>query len=101
MIDKMDIWFSGGGMKARNPVLIEPNQPVRGPLPPANPRQAIMDAIYAHSGGNSLPSTTRYAPEVVFNPKAPPTDTFANEVRDRCRWAGYLMTVGAPGMVSH
>ena len=28
-------------------------------------------------------------------------DDAANDVRDRCRWAGYLMTVGAPGLVSH
>jgi hypothetical protein len=101
IIDKMDIWFSGGGMKARNPILIEPNQPLPVPRPQSNPRQAIMDAIYAHSGGSNLPATTRYTPEVTFNPKSPPTDTFANDVRDRCRWAGYLMTVGAPGLVSH
>ena len=101
MIDKMDLWFSGGSMKARFPVLIEPNQPVPVPRPPINARQAIMEAIYVHSGGNSLTATTRYSPEVIFNPKSPPTDTFANDVRDRCRWAGYLMTVGASGLVSH
>lgn len=101
MIDKMDLWFSGGSMKARNPVLIEPNQPAPVPLPSINARQAIMEAIYVHSGGNSLTATTRYTPEVTFNPKSPPTDTFANDVRDRCRWAGYLMTVGAPGLVTH
>jgi hypothetical protein len=101
MIDKMDLWFSGGSMKARFPVLIEPNQPVPVPRPPINARQAIMEAIYVHSGGNSLTATTRYSPEVTFNPKSPPTDTFANDVRDRCRWAGYLMTVGASGLVSH
>lgn len=98
MIDKMDLWFSGGSLKARHPVLENPGDT---PLPVVNPRQTIMEAIYALSGGAGLPSTTRYAPEVTFDPKAPPTDTFANEVRDRCRWAGYLMTVGSPGLVAH
>lgn len=101
VIDQMDLWFSGGSLKARYPVLVEPNQPPPVPLPAVNPRQTIIEAIYAHSGGNNLPSTTRYAAEVVFNPKSPPTGTFADEVRDRVRWAGYLMTVGAPGLVAH
>ncbi len=101
IVDQMDLWFNGGSMKARNPVLIEPNQPVPSPLPQANARQAIIEAVYAHSGGSSLPSTTRYEAETIFNPKNPPTSTFANEVRDRVRWAGYLMSVGAPGLISH
>ncbi len=101
VVDQMDLWFNGGSMKARNPVLIEPNQPAPSPLPQANARQAIIEAVYAHSGGSSLPSTTRYEAETAFNPKNPPTSTFANEVRDRIRWAGYLMSVGAPGLISH
>jgi hypothetical protein len=101
MIDKMDLWFSGGSLKARHPVLIEPNQPTPVPLPAINPRQTIMEAIYHLNGGSGLPSTTRYTTEVVYNAKSPPTDTFSTEVRDRARWAGYLMTVAAPGLVAH
>ena len=101
VIDQMDLWFSGGGLKARYPILVEPNQTAPNPLPPRNPRQAIIEAIYAHSGGSGLAATTRYEVEIPFNPKAPSTTTFANDVRDRIRWAGYLMTVGAPGLVSH
>lgn len=101
LVDQMDLWFNGGSMKARNPVLIEPNQALPTPLPIANARQAIIEAVYAHSGGSSLPSTTRYEAETIFNPKNPPTSTFANEIRDRVRWAGYLMSVGAPGLISH
>jgi hypothetical protein len=71
------------------------------PLPGANSRQVIMDCIYMHSGGNNNLSTTRYEPEVVFNPKNPPNTTFANEVRDRARWAAYLMSTVMPGFVQH
>jgi hypothetical protein len=70
-------------------------------LPPVNPRQTLIEAIFAHSGGASLPATTRYETEIVFNPKSPSTTTFANDVRDRVRWAGYLMTVSAPGFMQH
>lgn len=101
LIDKLDIWFCGGGLKARNPVLIEPNLAAPVPLPGPNPRQVIMDCIYMHSGGNNNLSTTRYEPEVVFNPKNPPNTTFANEVRDRARWAAYLMSTVMPGFVQH
>jgi hypothetical protein len=101
VIDQMDLWFCGGSLKARNPVLREPNQPPPFPLPPINPRQTIIEAIYAHNGGSNLPATTRYEAEIPFDPKAPSTTTFATEVRDRVRWAGYLMTVAAPGLISH
>lgn len=101
IIDQMDMWFCGGSLKARHPVLREPNQPPPSPLPPVNARQTIIEAIYAHSGGSSLPATTRYEAEIPFNPKAPSTTTFANDVRDRVRWAGYLMTVAAPALISH
>ena len=99
VIDQMDLWFNGGALKARHPLIYGPN--FIGPVPPTNPRQAIIEAIYAHSGGANLPSTTRYEQEITFNPKSPSTTTFANEVRDRVRWAGYLMSVGAPGLISH
>lgn len=101
VVDQMDLWFCSGSLKARYPALIEPNQPAPSPLPPINPRQTIIEAIYAHSGGSSLPATTRYEAEIPFNPKSPSTTTFANDVRDRVRWAGYLMTVAAPGLISH
>jgi hypothetical protein len=97
----MDLWFCGGALKAKHPVLIEPHQPPPAPLPAVNPRQTIIEAIFAHSGGALLPATTRYETEIVFNPKAPSTTTFANDVRDRVRWAGYLMTVSAPGFMQH
>ncbi|MBL9115743.1 MAG: DUF1800 family protein [Verrucomicrobiaceae bacterium] len=101
IVDQMDLWFNGGSLKARHPVLIEPNQPPPAPLPAVNPRQAIIEAVYAHSGGANLPAATRYEAQIPFNPKAPSTTTFANDVRDRVRWCGYLMTVTAPGLVSH
>jgi len=101
IVDKMDLWFSGGSLKARNPVLIEPNQPAPVPLPAFNPRQAIMDAVYRHSGGSASPATTRYAPQAAYNPQSPPTGTFDTDIRDRVRWAGYMMTVGAPSFVTH
>jgi len=101
LIDKLDLWWCGGSLKARYPVLIEPNQPLPDPLPAANPRQVLLDCIYILSGGNNNLSTTRYEPEIVFNPKAPPNTTFANEVRDRARWAAYLMSTVMPAFVSH
>lgn len=101
LIDKLDIWFAGGSMKARYPVLIEPNQAPPVPLPAANPRQTILEAIYYLNGGNNNLSTTRYEPEIVFDPKNPPNTTFANEVRDRARWSSYLMSTVMPAFVSH
>jgi hypothetical protein len=100
-IDKMDLWFGNGYLKAHHPVLIEPNQATPVPMPAFNARQAVMDAIYRHSGGSGSPATTRYAPQVAYDPKAPPTSTFETDVRDRIRWAGYLMTVGANAFTSH
>jgi hypothetical protein len=101
VVDQMDLWFNGGSMKARFPVLVEPHAVVPSPLPPVNARQAIIEAIYAHSGGTNLPATTRYTAEGTYNAKVPPTDTFNTDIRDRVRWCGYLMTVGAPGLISH
>ena len=101
VIDKMDLWFSNGYLKAHHPVLIEPNQPTPTPLPAFNARQAVMDAIYRHSGGSGSPATTRYAAQVAYDPKAPPNTTFETDIRDRIRWAGYLMTVGANAFTSH
>jgi len=101
LIDKLDLWWCGGSLKARYPVLIEPNQPLPDPLPAANPRQVLLDCIYILSGGNNNLSTTRYEPEIVFNPKLPPNTTFANEVRDRARWAAYLMSTVMPAFVAH
>lgn len=101
VVDQMDLWFNGGSMKARHPVLVEPHATPPAPLPPVNPRQAIIEAIYAHSGATDLAATKRYEAEIIFNPKSPSTTTFANEVRDRVRWCAYLITVGAPGLISH
>ena len=101
VVDQMDLWFNGGSMKAKFPILVEPHATAPSPLPPVNARQAIIEAIYAHSGGTNLPATTRYTAAGTYNAKTPPTDTFNTDIRDRVRWCGYLMTVGAPGLISH
>ena len=101
VVDQMDLWLNGGSLKARFPVLVEPHVAPPVPLPPVNPRQTIIEAIYAHSGGSNLPATTRYAVQGTYNAKTPPTDTFTTDIRDRVRWCGYLMSVGAPGLISH
>jgi len=101
IVDRMDLWWCGGGLKAENPVLIEPNQTAPAPLPAANARQTIMDALYYLSGGTNSPSTTRYLAEVTYTPKAPPTGTFHDEVRDRARYAAYLISSVAPSIVAH
>lgn len=101
IVDRMDLWWCGGGLKAENPVLIEPNQTAPVPLPAVNARQTIMDALYYLSGGTNSPSTTRYLAEVTYTPKAPPTGTFHDEVRDRARYAAYLISSVAPSIVAH
>jgi hypothetical protein len=53
------------------------------------------------NGGNNNLSTTRYEPKIVFDPKNPPNTTFSNEVRDRVRWAAYLMSTTMPSFVAH
>ncbi|MBK8092289.1 MAG: DUF1800 family protein [Verrucomicrobiaceae bacterium] len=101
VVDQMDLWFNGGSLKAKFATLIEPHAAAPSPLPSVNARQAVIEAIYAHSGGTDLPATKRYAAPGTYNIKAPPTDTFNTDIRDRVRWCGYLMTVGAPGLISH
>jgi uncharacterized protein (DUF1800 family) len=101
IVDKTDLWWAGGSLKARYPVLIEPNQALPIPLPAVNPRQALMECIYQLNGGTNSLGATRYEPEIVFDPKNPPNTTFANEIRDRCRWIGYLNSTVMPGFVSH
>ena len=101
VVDQMDLWLNGGSMKARFPVLVEPHVSPPSPLPPPNARQTIIEAIYAHSGGADLPATKRYTAQGTYNAKTPPTDTFNTDIRDRVRWCGYLMSVGAPGLISH
>jgi len=102
IVDKMDLWFNGGSLKARYPVLKEPNQ-----APPTNPedavhsRQVLIEAVYYINGGSNSLGTTRYVPEITFTPKVPPVGTFHDEIRDRCRWAGYLMTTVMNSFVSH
>ena len=102
IVDKLDLWFNGGSLKAKYPVLSEPNQPPPGNLADAqHPRQVLIEAVYYINGGANNPGTTRYLPEIVFNPKVPPVGTFHDEIRDRCRWAGYLMTTVMNGFVAH
>ncbi|MES2598291.1 MAG: DUF1800 family protein [Verrucomicrobiota bacterium] len=101
LVDKGDLWFSGGGLKARFPTLIEPNKALPAPLPDLNARQALIDCIYNLNGGNANLSTSRYLPDVAFDPKNPPAGVFHDEIRDRCRWTGYLMSTVMNGFVSH
>lgn len=101
IVDRMDLWWCGGSLKAKNPVLIEPNQTPPSPLPSINARQTIMEALYYLGGGSNSPSTTRYLAEITYNPKAPPTGTFHDEVRDRARYAAYLISSVAPSLVAH
>ncbi len=108
IVDKTDLWWCGGSLKARFPDathIIQPNQAPPSPPPLVtaglNPRQVLLDCIYQHNGGANSPSTTRYLPEVVFDPKNPPTGTFHDEIRDRCRWIGYLNSTVMPGFVQH
>ncbi len=101
-VDKLDLWFSNGSMKANWPELIEPNLPPPSPLPAFNPRQAIMDAVYRHNGGTNSPSTTRYSAVSVFNAQnARGANTLDNEICDRIRWAAYMCTVGATAFSTH
>ncbi len=101
IVDKMDLWWCQGSLKAKYQTLIEPNQAAPVPLPPTNPRQVVLDCIYQINGGANSLGTSRYLPEIVFDPKNPPTGTFHDEIRDRARWAGYLMSTIMPGFVSH
>jgi hypothetical protein len=101
IIDRMDLWWSGGSLKARFPDsgLVQPN--MAPPVSPAvNPRQVILDCIYQINGGANSLGTTRYLPAIVFDPKNPPVGTFHDEIRDRCRWAAYLMTTLAPSLIA-
>jgi hypothetical protein len=101
LIDKTDLWFTGGRLKALFPVLIEPNQAIPSPQPATNPRQVIMDCIYQINAGTGSPGTTRYLAETSFDPKNPPSTTFHNEIRDRVRWVGYLMSTVMNSYVQH
>jgi hypothetical protein len=102
IIDKLDLWFNGGSLKARFPTLKEPNQaPPGNPEDAVHPRQVMIEAVYYINGGTNNPGTTRYLPSVTFDPKVPPVGTFHDEIRDRCRWAGYLMTTVMNGFVAH
>ncbi|GEP44642.1 DUF1800 family protein [Brevifollis gellanilyticus] len=101
-VDKLDLWFSNGSMKANWPVLVEPNVAPPTPLPAFNPRQAIIDAVYRHNGGTNSPSTTRYMVVSPFNAQNPRgSTTLDNEICDRIRWAAYMCTVGSTAFASH
>ena len=99
--DRMDLWWCGGNLKARHPVLVEPNQTPPSTLPAINARQTILEALYYLSGGSNSPSTTRYLAEVAYTPKAPPTGTFHDEVRDRARYAAYLISSVSASLIAH
>ncbi len=103
IVNQMDLWWTGGSMKAKYPdaQLVEPNVTPPVPLPANNPRQTILEAIYYLNGATNSTSTTRYSAQVAFDPKAPPTDTLNTDIRDRARYAAYLLTVCTPGIVAH
>jgi hypothetical protein len=101
IVDRTDIWWCGGTLKGRSPILVEPNVAPPVPLPAPNARQSLVECIYQLNGGTNSPGTTRYEPEIVFDPNNPPNTTFANEIRDRCRWIGYLNSTVMPGFVQH
>lgn len=97
VVDKLDLLWGGGTLKARFPILIEPNVAPPVPLPATNPRQVIIESMYNYSG---LASTTRFIAQGVYIPNNPPTDTFHTEIRDRCRSVAYLMSVNPGATVS-
>ena len=108
IINKMDLWWCEGSLKARFPDathIIQPNQTAPTPPPGVtaglNPRQVILDCIYQMNGGANSLGTTRYSPNLGYDHKNPPTTTFDTDIRDRARNAGYLMTTVMPGFVSH
>lgn len=93
VVDKLDLLWCGGSLKARFPVLIEPNTAAPVPLPGANPRQVIVEATYNYNGPVSA---TRFLAQGPYVANSPPTDTFNTEIRDRCRSLAYLMSLN-PG----
>jgi hypothetical protein len=102
IVDRMDLWWCGGSLKAKNPVLIEPNQTPPSPLPGINARQTILEALYYLNGTTGTPnSTTRYLAEAAYNPKSPPTASFDTDIRERARYAAYLISSVAPSLVAH
>jgi len=102
IVDRMDLWWCGGSLKAeKSGARQEPNQTPPSPLPSINARQTIMEALYYLGGGSNSPSTTRYLAEITYNPKAPPTGAFRDEVRDRARYAACLISSVAPSLVAH
>lgn len=99
--DRMDLWWCGGNLKARHPVLVEPNQSPPSPVPAINARQTILEALYYLNGGSNSPSTTRYLAEAAYNPKSPPTATFDTDIRDRARYAAYLISSVSSSLIAH
>lgn len=76
-IDKLDMLWGGGRFKAKWP---------DGSPAADNPRQVIIDGIY-----NSY----------VLNRLSTDTTNFPIEVRERCRFAAYLMSVSPSAVTSH
>ena len=77
VIDKLDLYWGGGRFKAKWPDVAPATD---------NPRLAIIEAIH-----NSY-SLTRLSTDAT---------NFPNEVRDRCRFAAYLMSVSPSAVTSH
>ena len=77
VIDKLDLFWGGGHLKARWP---------DGSSTTDNVRQVIIDGIY-----NSF-SLTRLSTDTV---------NFPAEVRDRCRYAAYLVSMSPTAVTAH
>jgi uncharacterized protein (DUF1800 family) len=80
MIDQLDLWWCGGRMKAKWP------DGTAATVPPTNQRQPIIDAIL-----NAYATTT-------FSTAG---TTFTDQVRDRCRYAAFLVSVAPAAITAH
>lgn len=80
VIDLLDLWWCGGRMKAKWP------DGTAATIPPSNPRQPIIDAVF-----NAYSTTTLSTAGT----------TYTDQVRDRCRWAIYLVGISPPAIAAH
>lgn len=80
VIDQLDLWWCGGRMKAKWP------DGTAATVPPTNQRQPIIDAIL-----------NAYATTTLSNQGT----TFTDQVRDRCRYAAFLVSVAPAAITAH
>ncbi len=55
VVDQMDLWFNGGSMKAKNPVLVEPHATAPIPLPPINAKPSLKPSTPTVAAPTSPP----------------------------------------------